>query len=165
MKKLIALLILVAALVGGWYFASPWMAMNGLRTAMLDRDVDALKDRIDFDAVRASIVPQIEERARGALGEGGLGGLIGSALSGPAANLVAKQLATPEGLGVLLTAGAAATSIIPEDWKAQDVEWDVERDGFSRFRGVGVKEDGTPSPTLIFERDGVRWEVVGVELP
>jgi hypothetical protein len=41
----------------------------------------------------------------------------------------------------------------------------LERDGLSRFTARPVTEDGRPGTGLVFERRGLGWTLVSVELP
>ena len=59
MKKLVALVIALAVLVGGWWYASPLMALDGLRDAAQSGDQTDLEQRVDFPALRSSVKEQL----------------------------------------------------------------------------------------------------------
>ena len=73
MKRFFALIVLILAAVGGWYFASPWLAMKGLSDAAQAGDTAELEQRVDFPALRASVSDQISEATRRRQGQGGVG--------------------------------------------------------------------------------------------
>jgi len=163
MKKLLALILLIALVIGGWYFASPWLAMKGLADAAQDGDVAALEEKVDFPALRASASDQISEAARRE-GEGGLLGQIGGVVAERVGREAANRALTPEAVGSMVTTGVFAAGLLPERLRGQEISWDVEREGFDNFRAAGTFEDGTTGPTLIFRRDGIGWKLSGFEL-
>ena len=58
MKKIGAAVVLVGALVGGVYYASPYLVLNELRQAVAAKDSEVLKELIDFPSVRQSLKDQ-----------------------------------------------------------------------------------------------------------
>jgi hypothetical protein len=63
MKRILAgLLILALLLGGGGFFAAPLVAFTALRSAAEAEDVQGLSKLVDFDAVRASLAPQLDSR-------------------------------------------------------------------------------------------------------
>ncbi|APE29119.1 DUF2939 domain-containing protein [Aurantiacibacter gangjinensis] len=161
MKKLLALIILIALAFGGWYFASPWLAMRSLADAAQAQDVAALEEKVDFPAFRASASDQLTTVAReqgGPLGE--LGGALAERFGG---DLIDRAV-TPENVGNLVASGALIGGLVPERLRTQELGWDVERDGLDHFRAVGTFEDGTAGPILLFRRDGLGWKLTGFEL-
>jgi hypothetical protein len=166
MRKFLALTFLAAMAVGGWYFASPWLAMKGLANAAQAGDVAELEQRVDFPALRASASDQLSEATRRRVGQG-QGGLLDS-LSGAVAAEVGRvaleRTLTPEAVGTLVTSGTFAAGLLPERLRGQDISWDVEREGLSHFRAIGTFEDGTSGPILLFARDGLGWQLVGLQV-
>lgn len=166
MKKLLALIFLVALAFGAWWFASPWLAMKGLADAAQANDAAELEQRVDFPALRASASEQITEAARRREGQGG--GLldeIGGALADRFGRAALDRALTPENVGNLIVSGSFAAGLLPERLRGQEIEWDVERESLDTFHAVGTFEDGTGGPTLIFMRDGLGWKLTGFEVP
>ncbi len=165
MKKVLAFIVLIAIIIGGWYFASPWLAMKGLSDAAQAGDTAELEERVDFPALRASVSDQISEATRRRQGQGGLLGELGGAVAEQLGRRVTDRAVTPDAVGRLVASGALAAGLLPERLRGQEIEWDVERDGFDHFRAVGTFEDGTAGPILLFARDGLGWKLTGLELP
>ena len=167
MKKLLALAVLCAALFGTWYFASPWLALKGMRDAAQDMDRAELERRIDFPAVRASLKPQLQAAIRDEAGRGGnaLGQVLGRVAAGAVSDRAVELAVTPGGMASLITTGAMISPLLPEQLKPRDVNWGVERDGLNAFRAIGTADDGAQAPVLVFARDGLGWRLVAVELP
>lgn len=164
MKKLLTLFLLVALIVGGWYFASPWLAMKGLADAAQAGDVAELESRVDFPALRASASEQINEATQRQRGQGGFLGEISGAVVERVGREVANRALTPEAVGTMVASGAFAAGLLPERLRGQEIAWDVERQGLENFRAIGTFEDGTAGPILIFARDGLGWKLTGFEL-
>ncbi len=164
MKKLLALLAVVALIVGGWYFASPWLAMKGLADAAQANDSAELEARVDFPALRASASDQISEATRRREGQGVLGEL-GGALAERVGRAAIDRALTPDMVGNLVVTGSFAAGLLPERLRGQEIEWDVEREGLDHFRAAGTFEDGTDGPILLFARHGLGWKLTGFELP
>jgi len=164
MRKLLTLVLLIALIVGGWYLASPWLAMKGLADAARDGDVAALEERVDFPALRASASEQIAEAARRE-GQDGLLDQIGGAVAERVGREVANRALTPEAVATMVTTGGFAVGLLPERLRGQEISWDVSREGFDNFHALGTFEDGTAGPVLIFARDGLGWKLTGFELP
>ena len=165
MKKLLALLLLAALAFGGWYFASPWWAMKSLADAAEARDFAAIEEKVDMEALRASAAEQVTQAVRRQQGSGGLLDGFGGVVAERVGREVMDRALTPEGMGTVVATGTLAAPFLPPQLRGQAISWDVERDGFDHFRGVGTFEDGSAGPTLIFEREGLGWVLTGFELP
>ncbi len=165
LHKLIALIVVVGLALGGWYYASPWLAMKGIRDAAMSADAQELQSRIDFQASRASAAPQVDEAIDAQTGDGRLLDRLEGRVARELAGLAVDQALTPRGMAALISTGALAAPLVPKRLRGQKIEWSVERDGLNHFRGVGRFQDGSAGPVLHFERDGLGWTMVGVDLP
>jgi hypothetical protein len=166
LKKLLALLLLIAALGAGWYAASPWLAMKGLRDAAVEMDRAALEERVNFAAIRANLKDDLRgaverEVARSESPLAQLGGGLATGLGGMAVDATIN----PEGIAALLVSGQLAAPLVPEDMRQGEIEWDVERGGLNAFDAQGRFADGRAGPRLHFARDGLRWDLVDLTLP
>ena len=164
MKRVLLLCSLAVAVCLGWYVASPWLAMKGIVDAAQDSDVAALEERIDFDRIQANtnaqIADAIEDRTEG----GNALERIGGRIAGAIAERVVDNAMTPQGMVNMVNAGAVALPLVPERFRGQELSWDVERGGLDEFHGVSTWEDGSSGPVMVFERDGIGWDLVAVEL-
>jgi hypothetical protein len=165
LKKLLALLLLVGVACGGWYFASPYLALMGLQEAVRDGDMAELERRVDYPALRASAADQITQLARRRIDQGislkDLRDLAGEVLrrSDDDAAPTAQEMVD------ILLSESLATDLVPEALQGPPLEFDIEREGLNHFRAVGTLADGIKVPDLIFERDGFGWVLTGFELP
>jgi len=163
-RKLLTLILLAALIVGGWFVASPWLAMKGIVDAAQAGDLAELDERIDFERLQeqanTSITAEIAERTQ----DGGVLAQIGGAIAGEIAGAAVDNALTPQGIANIVTVGGIALPFMPEPFRGQDLKWDVERDSLDQFRAVSTFEDGTPGPVMVFARDGIGWDLVGLQL-
>ena len=169
MKKWIVT-VLAAALVlsGGWYYASPGLAMSGLRDAALAGDQEELKERIDFPAIRQSLKDQFKEAMMAELGNqqdnpfAGLGAMMAMAMIDP----LVEGLVSPEAIKAIVERGKLQRpdgEAAPES--AEQAKWTIERSGLDTFKAVPESTDGKPVPKMVFQRDGLSWRLVDIEIP
>jgi hypothetical protein len=153
--RLLTKFALVAALVvGGWAFASPWYAMWRVVSAADEGDSDTLRERVDFERVRAGMHADVAASRDD--GDHDLLDQIGDGIVKAVAGAAIETAVTPQGLAVLLD----ASTVMPgEEWS-----WDVDRTGINTFTAQASLPDGRPGPGLDFERDGLGWVMVGVRL-
>ncbi len=164
MKKLVLLILFVAAVTGGWFFASPWLAMKGIVDAAQAGDLAALDERIDFDRLQAEASSQITAEIAERTQDGGVLEQIGGGIAGEIAESAVENALTPRGIANVVTVGGIALPFVPDRFRGQELKWDVERDSLNRFRGVSTWEDGSSGPVMVFERDGIGWDLVGVQM-
>ncbi|WP_271077478.1 DUF2939 domain-containing protein [Aurantiacibacter sp. MUD61] len=164
MKKLLALVFLVALVFGGWYLASPWFAMKSLADAAQVGDAAALEEQVDFPALRASASEQLNEAVARQRGQNGALGDLGAAIAERLGNAAIDRSLTPGAVSGLVASGAFVAGMLPERLRGQQLSWDVEREGFDHFRAEGTFEDGSTGPDLIFRREGLGWVLTGFEL-
>ncbi len=164
MRKLLTILVIAALILGGWYVASPWLAMKGIVDAAQDRDLEALDARIDFEQLQSDTSGRFREAIDESTRDGGALEQLGGALVGGLGDLVIENAITPRGMANLVTVGSFGASLVPERFRGQELEWDVERQGLNRFEGVSTWEDGSAGPKMLFTREGIGWELTGVEL-
>ncbi|KWE37776.1 DUF2939 domain-containing protein [Burkholderia territorii] len=107
LKPLLIVVLAVAVLMAiGYAYASPYVALGRLKSAIDARDAQAVSEYVDFPSLRISLKQQVTEelmRRIDALKKDNpfavIGALIGSALIGP----LVDAYATPEGVAALMS--------------------------------------------------------------
>ncbi|MFP3501876.1 DUF2939 domain-containing protein [Burkholderia sp. SIMBA_062] len=107
LKPLLIVVLAVAVLVAvGYAYASPYVALGRLKSAIDARDAQAVSEYVDFPSLRISLKQQVTEelmRRIDAVKKDNpfavIGALIGSALIGP----LVDAYATPEGVAALMS--------------------------------------------------------------
>ncbi len=170
MKKTILGVTAAAALaVAGWTWASPNLALAGLRDALIEGDKEELTERIDFPAVKDSLKSQVKARMMAEMAKekdnpfAGFGMMMANAMIDP----LIDGIVSPDGLKTLALNGRlqARADEQGEAAGARTVEWTIERDGFDRFHASPKVDPGETGPKLSFRRDGIGWKLVDIEVP
>jgi hypothetical protein len=165
----------LAVLLLAYVAAGPYLAINGIRNALAERDAGALERHVDFPALRVNLKAHLEDyivRQGGELAEsGGLLGAIGLQVASGLGGVAVDAMVTPLGLGALLQGHAT--------WKratGQTVDGDAYGDpqpvdplndaqtrfeSSSRFTATVTGTDGAPV-VAVFQRQGLRWKLVDV---
>lgn len=199
MKKILALLLALAVLIGGWWYASPLMALDGLREAAEAGNEAELEERVDFPALRSSLKDQLRtaltEVMRNEGGDNPLGA-AGAALGLGLVDGIVDGLVTPEWVARAVAEGqkrqgqvAAARETLPvrepagpdtpgtpepraiepkgepDRMSQSEPRYEIEREGLSSFRVRIESPAGEAGTTLLFARDGLGWDLVGIEMP
>lgn len=148
------LLLLSALVIGAWYFASPWYTMWRIVDAAEAGDSAALEERIDFTRLREGMRQDLAASRDD--GDTDFLDRIGDGMVEAVGTAAINTIVTPRGLAVMLDASPAMPG--------QELSWDVDRTGFGTFTAVSTYEDGTPGPQMLFERSGLAWQLIGVQL-
>lgn len=107
LKPLLIVVLAVAVIAAiGYAYASPYVALGRLKSAIDARDAQAISEYVDFPSLRISLKQQVTEelmRRIDAVKKDNpfavIGALIGSALIGP----LVDAYATPEGVAALMS--------------------------------------------------------------
>ncbi|MGU7812761.1 DUF2939 domain-containing protein [Burkholderia sp. AW49-1] len=107
LKPLLIVVLAIAVLMAiGYAYASPYVALGRLKSAIDARDAQAVSEYVDFPSLRISLKQQVTEelmRRIDAVKKDNpfavIGALIGSALIGP----LVDAYATPEGVAALMS--------------------------------------------------------------
>lgn len=148
------LVLLSALMIGAWYLASPWYTMWRIVDAAEAGDSAALEERIDFTRLRQGM----REDLAASRDDGDTDFLdqIGDGVVEAVGAAAINTIVTPRGLAVMLDVSPAMPG--------QELSWAVDRTGIGTFTAVSTYDDGTPGPRMLFERSGLAWQLVAVQL-
>lgn len=167
MRKLILLALMIAVIVGAWWWQSPILALKTLGDAAEDRDAAKLAEVIDLPAFRASLKEElreiVEQQARG--------NPIAAAAGMIAIDRAVDELITAEGIASAMAneprdpllrniAGALGAVAIQQ---RDSAVWDIDR-GFDTFTVTSSDGAGQRLATLLFARHGLGWKLSGVDV-
>ncbi|WP_164843988.1 DUF2939 domain-containing protein [Croceicoccus ponticola] len=156
MKRLFALLFVIAAAFGGWFVGSRLYAVHDLSQAARDGDVARLEGRVDFPAFRESLKSEVG----GAIEREDIGGL-GSVLAKASASFAIDKFVNPETVAQLVRTGQAdGVTVAVRAEEREPVDWRIESGDLHAFRLTGPD----PRGALIFRRDGLGWRLAGIDL-
>lgn len=179
MKKIVALLVIAALLLGAYVAGGPFLTLHALSRSVQRGDMRSLDRHVDFPLVRSSVRAQLEDYVARRMAEPDLpsqfrqiGAQVTSGMSGG----VVDMLVTPAGIGAVLqgrsivrrvmglppertTGGAARTGPLDPLANAQ-----YRYESTSRFTATVQNADGAPV-VFVFTRQGLRWRITDVRLP
>jgi hypothetical protein len=150
------------AAVAAWYFVSPGLTLNSMVAAAKANDADKLSAYIDYEALRrdmkADLTARLEAEARKAGGRRAeLGLAMGRALMGP----MVDAMVSPQGMKAAFAAMKVGEAAPGERGAGEPPEPVIDREGLGRFL---VRNPVKPDSALVFERRGLGWKLVGIEL-
>lgn len=175
----------VVIAVGAYWYWSPYLAMNSMKTAAQKQDADAFNEYVDYPRLRESFKGQFGAKMADVLGSKTSGGsdaeragsAFGAILGMAFVDKLIDAMVRPEmvmkawSAGRLQTPGKANEAGAESGAKKAEVRWVVERKGVDRILAYGAaSEDAASDPEkrfgFVFERSGVAsWKLVEVRLP
>ncbi len=177
MKKWIALVLVLMLAVGSYVAAGPYLAINGIRTALAEQDTGKLERHVDFPALRVSIRAQVEDAIARRVGSDMQSNIFGAIALSIASNVMGTgvdTMVTPLGIGALLQGRSmwkqSIRDTIDGDTYGKPVPADPLKSAVhhyespSRFTATIQNEAGQPV-VFVFKRKGLSWKLADVRLP
>lgn len=161
MRRLVALLLLMGAVFGGWYFGSPVWTLYQISEAAKARDAEALSAYVDYPALRRSFSSELRARFQQRI-DAPETGMFQRLRARAALALTDRAVATavnPTMVRLMFTASEQAERLRPP-MRVEPMQAEMVRDSFDRF-SIRAENGGV----LIFERRGLGWQLAGVRLP
>ena len=175
MKKVVAL---VLVLVGGGFYATPYIALHNMQQAAQAKDAAALNEYIDYPAVKESLKLSMNSEMSKALlknktdsGMNAFATMFASAFVNPMIDIVV----TPENMAMMLQADMPkaidtedkSTPNQAEKSVAHDVISHKSYQDFNHFVVTLAKADHPNLAfTFTFERHGlIHWQLKGLAIP
>jgi hypothetical protein len=156
---LAAVAVLLIGLGAAWYFLSPAWTIRSMVSAAKSNDVDTLSSYVDFPALKKDLKADLTTRFDAeAAKPNDPTAKIGIAIARSMMDGVINNFVSPGGLRATLAAFDEADA--PAGAKKAGKP-KIERLGFSRFR---LAREGNPGSGFVFERRGLGWKMVGVDL-
>lgn len=162
---------LIAVVVGapGWYWASPYFAIAGLRNAAIRGDTKELNERVDFARLREEIKAQFSKVLVGRMTENLRGNpfaALGVALATKMTDLMVDTMITPAGIAALVEPSGKDRTPNEVSGLALLLSADlkVHHAGLDSFDFYSPNEQ-EKKPTLRFGREGLSWRLVSIQIP
>lgn len=177
MKKITIAAAVAAAVLAVTAYASPYYALHQIKTALAERNAEALAEHVDFPALRASVKTQLEaSMARSIAATAGsdnplaaLGQSIASAMLGK----MVDTMVSPAGVVALVNKSAVS----PQADANTNTDADAPADGAQKKAGysagyagvntfvVRAKDGNTQDGALVLLRHGVwGWKLSSIEI-
>ena len=170
--KIIGLGAGVAVLLGagGYVYASPYLALNSMKSAFEAKDAEKLSGYVDFPALRTDLKAEMKSAiaAEAAANPNDPQAQIGAAMGGAMADQMVDAMVTPQGVKKMVAvekagSGMGVTPNASADMQKAFSEMTLKRNGLSEFT---LRNPNAPAKAaLVFKRDGLSWKLVGIETP
>lgn len=176
MKKTLAILLILLLVLAGYVVAGPYMAINGIRNALIEQDAGKLERHVDFPALRVSIKAQMQDKLARRAGDmqSNLAGAFALSIANNFVGSGVDAMVTPLGIGALLQGRSLWKKTLGEtvdgDTYGKAVPMDPLKQAVrryespSRFTATVLDEDGKPM-VFVFKRSGLRWKLADIRLP
>lgn len=172
----------VAAVAGYWYW-SPFLALNSMKSAAQKRDADEFNQYVDYPKLRESLKGQFNARLADVMGKssGGTGmeqagAALGAMLGLAMVDRMIDAMVRPEMVMRAMSeaklqnpASTAHGSASDAQDKTRDLTWTIERKGSDRVIAYGnrqAQDPGEPRAGFVFDRTGfASWKLTEIRLP
>ncbi len=177
MKRWLTAALALLVLLGAYVVAGPYMAINGIRTALVEQRAGKLERHVDFPALRVNLRAQLNDHMVRRIGMENQSGLLGSMALTLTSSMVDRgvdTLITPLGINTLLRGRSAWLKVhgetangdrygpAPAFEPLQDASHRYESP--SRFTSTVTTENGDAT-VFVFTRNGLRWRLTDIRLP
>jgi hypothetical protein len=173
-KKIIGAVIALIIVVGGYFYATPYIAINNIKKAAEAGDSETVSKYIDYPSVRQSFKDQLnammaKEIAKQQDNEwAALGAMFASAM----VEKMVDGFITPEGMTLMLQGKdlqeATQQSIgANESSKAEQTkaEYETHYTSLNNFEVIIKDEDKAKDVKVLMVRDGLSWKVNKIVVP
>lgn len=173
MKKLHWIISLTVLAGIGYAIASPFIAIENIKSAVNERDSEQLSDNIDFPVLRQNLKEQLNAYMMKEAGSDLQDNPFGVLAIGFASKLtdgIVDSFVTPSGLASLMEGKEPAKSVYKSSNPKESDENELFRnarytfDSFSKF-SVWVPNNKGEEIRFVLGRSGIKWKLVNIILP
>ena len=158
--------VVLLALVGGWYWGSPRYTLHQMKAAAEAGDSDKLASYIDFPAVRTSLKEELKAQAAAAMTKTENKGFaaIGAAFAMNMVDGMVDGMVTPTTMRKVFAANKqkGPEGITKVDATREDLV--IDRNGLDSFMLHPAKGKASEAG-LVFMRHGLGWQLSALRIP
>jgi hypothetical protein len=179
---LLACAAIAISAVGSYWYFSPYLALNHMRTAIKERDADAFNDYVDYPKLRESLKGEMSvrmadamEKARSGNTFEQAGAALGNMLGMAMMDHMVDALMRPEMVMRAMERGAfdhekrrRSDQPAPVDAPRERAAWHTERKGVDKVLVYSAKdgEDAAENTGFLLQREGfARWKLTAIRFP
>ncbi|MFT4178216.1 MAG: DUF2939 domain-containing protein [Thermomonas sp.] len=173
-KWLLSIVIALLLALFAFTAAGPYMAINGIRKVIASGQYGELQRYVDFDRLRESVRPQIQEKIVGGLLQRMGAGAASRAVS-RVTNMISEPaidaMVSPVGIATLLYGSVLAKQVTgQQDADGKVRATDPLKEAKTRFESpslfTATVESNEGKPVVFeFSRKGLSWKLTGIRLP
>ena len=186
---LLAAVLLLVLLLGGYFVASPWVALARFKEDARARRTEKMADYVNYPAVQASLKAQMRNKIKAEVGRqdddfAAATQILGAAVANLVLDPVVEKVASPQGMVAIMNGENPLPGLNKLDIAVQPPaptpptppqpnasphaqarrQWRLSYTGLNQavIRAVPAEED---APYLVMQRKGLfGWQVVDVQL-
>ena len=153
---------------GGSFYFSPYLALNSMKTATVNRDANALASKIDFPALRTSIKAGVRSQVLKQIALAGAN--VTPEMSQKMIEKIGPEVdrkVTPEGLDELMQDKIPSSKLDVANLEKNiaDSEIELKYESLDRFvMLITDKVDRAKTVSLILKRTGFSWKLSEVNI-
>lgn len=175
MKKITIAAAAAVIAVAVTVYASPYYALHQIKTALAERNADALAAHVDLPALRASVKTQLEASMARSIeataGSGNALAALGQSIASAMLGKMVDTMVSPAGVVALVNksavgpqAGADANPDAPADGAQKKADYYAGYAGVNTFV-VRAKDGNAQEGALVLLRHGVwGWKLSSIEI-
>ena len=173
MKKITIAAAVAVIAVSATAYASPYYALHQIKTALAERNAEALAGHVDFPALRASVKTQLEaSMARSIEATAGSGNplaALGQSIASAMLGKMVDTMVSPAGVVALVNKSAVSpqasdTADAPADGARKKADYSAGYAGVNTFV-VRAKDGNAQEGALVLLRHGVwGWKLSSIEI-
>ncbi len=161
-QRTVGVTALVMGLIAAiWLAASPYYTLYQIKSAIDDRNAQALNEHVDYPALRESIKGELNAQMMAKVKEEGGPNAAASVMGMAFASGMIDTMLRPETIEMLLEQQAAK---IAEASKDNEGSYEIRRTSIGRFEVAGTNDNMTEEMSIQFELQGFTWRVVGLKI-
>ena len=176
-KKVLGAIIAIMTiivLIGGYFYASPYLALNSIKGAVKSGDSEKVSAYIDFDSVRQSFKSQMNAYMVKEMGSKDTNGFeaFGTMMASAMVDKMVDAIVTPEGMTLMLQGKNVKESLAGNSGDTKDSESkDHQLDYSTRYLSMNKfevtlkRKDNGKELKVIMERDGLSWVIKKFVIP
>jgi hypothetical protein len=163
--------ILAGAILAGVIYtvASPYIAVNAMHQAAIQRDADTLVEYIDFPQVRQNLKDQLNAMMLDEMTTSAADNpfaVLGMAMGGALVEQFVDALVTPAGLISVMNGGSLDPAADPNPPTLDDADIQMSYQAWDRFHVQIAAPDADTATVLVLRRTGLwQWQVTDIRLP
>lgn len=174
-KKLIGSLIAaVIVLIGGYYYASPYIVLNSIKSAAQAGDSEKVSAYIDYPSVRQSFKDQMNAYIVKDMASKETNGweALGAMMATTMVDKMVDAVVTPEGMTLILQGknlkDNVKDSVQQEESSIQDEHQPDYKSGYTSLNDfeIVVKDQGKAKQVkVLMVRNGLSWKINKIVVP
>jgi hypothetical protein len=169
-SKIVAVALL--AVLGVWFYMTPYNAYSAMAKAAENRDATTLADYVNFPALRESVKANLNAKFSAEVarqGDGDPAAALGAAFASALINPMVEAMITPDSLTAMIRNGVPPSGEAAGEAASAEARTETTKgyEGFNRFVVKVRRLDSGREPVVfVFHREGlVSWKLSAMRLP